>query len=90
MAATKDSVSSSMKELLPIRKKMLFQMALGQAFDFSGNSTWEEITCVGYNPQTSTLEAVVAIKLASGYSGGLCFPGSKEFVRFFVGLRSGI
>jgi hypothetical protein len=89
MASAKESVSSSVKELLPIRKKMLFQMALGQALEFSGNTTWEEITCVGYNPQTSTLEAVVAIKLANGYSGGLCFPGSKEFVRFFIDYGAG-
>jgi hypothetical protein len=88
MANVKDSVSS-VKELLPIRRKMLFQLALGQPLDFSGNTTWEEITCVGYNPQSSTLEAVVAIKQASGYSGGLCFPGSKEFVRFFIDYGAG-
>ncbi len=77
------------EKLLPIRKKLLLQLALGQPVEFTGNTTWEKLTCVGYNPQTTTLEAVVEINLQTGYSGGLCSPGSKEFVRFFIDYGSG-
>jgi hypothetical protein len=48
-----------------------------------GNTTFEELTCAGYNPQTRTLAGVLSIKKASGYSGGLCTPGSTEYVGFW-------
>jgi hypothetical protein len=80
---------TEVETLLPVRKALLLQLALGQQIAFTGNTTWEQLTCVGYNPQTSALEAVVAIKQQAGYSGGLCSPGSKEFVRFFIDYGSG-
>lgn len=89
MATGKNPSSAEMEKLLPIRHTMLLKIALSEKLDFSGNVFWEEITCVGYNPQTVTLEAVVAIKQVSGYSGGLCSAGSKEFVRFFVNYGAG-
>ena len=89
MATVKNPSSAEMERLLPIRHTMLLKIALSEKLDFSGNVFWEEITCVGYNPQTVTLEAVVAIKQVSGYSGGLCSAGSKEFVRFFVNYGAG-
>jgi hypothetical protein len=49
-----------------------------------GDTTYEQLTCAGYNPQTRTLEAVVSIKLDSGFSGGLCTAGSYEYVSFFA------
>ena len=49
-----------------------------------GNPTYEQITCVGYNPQIKSLTAIVKINLDSGYSGGPCGAGSKEYVRFFI------
>ena len=89
MATVKNPSSAEIDKLLPIRQTMLLKIALSEKLDFSGNVFWEEITCVGYNPQTVTLEAVVAIKQTSGYSGGLCSAGSKEFVRFFVNYGAG-
>jgi len=89
MAKTTKLTETEIKELLPVRKRLLFDVALGQELEFEGNTAWEQLTCVGYNPQTATLEAVVAIKQQTGYSGGLCSPGSKEFVRFFVDYGSG-
>lgn len=50
---------------------------------------WEQLTCVGFNPQLSRLEAVVNINQATGYSGPLCSRGSQEYVRFFVDWGSG-
>lgn len=56
--------------------------AIGSAKE--GDTTYEQLTCAGYNPQTRTLEAVISIKLNGGYSGGLCTAGSYEYVSFFA------
>ena len=72
-----------------LRTSLLFQLAIGQPISISGNTHWEELKCVGYNPQTGKLEAVVLIKRSSGYSGGLCTTGSSEFIRFFIDWGSG-
>jgi len=53
------------------------------------NTQYEELTCVGYNPQTQLLEATVAVKLPNGYGGNLCMAGTTEYVRFFVDYGSG-
>ncbi|HET9137244.1 MAG TPA: hypothetical protein VFO76_11445 [Candidatus Kapabacteria bacterium] len=46
--------------------------------------TFEEVTCVGLNPDTDTLGAVVWVKKNSGYSGDLCHKGSLEHVAFWA------
>jgi hypothetical protein len=59
-------------------------------FPLSGDTTYEELTCVGYNPDRKLLEAVVQVKLPTGYNGDLCTPpGSFEYVGFFVDTGSG-
>lgn len=50
----------------------------------SGDTSFEQLTCAGYNPQTRTLEAVLQMKKSSGFSGGLCTVGSTEYVSFFA------
>ncbi len=57
---------------------------LGQLVLTSGNTTYEELTCAGYNPQTREVGGVLHIKRSSGFSGGLCTPGSTEYVGFWV------
>jgi hypothetical protein len=52
--------------------------------DTSGDTTFEQLTCAGYNPQTRALEGVIQVKLSSGYSGGLCTAGSTEYVSFYA------
>jgi hypothetical protein len=71
---------------LQSRKMLLVNSAFNPQFQlpFSGNVFWEELTCVGYNPTISRLEAVVNIKQQTGYSGDLCSTGSTEYVRFFI------
>ncbi|HEY9599494.1 MAG TPA: hypothetical protein V6D33_17670, partial [Cyanophyceae cyanobacterium] len=49
-----------------------------------GDRTFEELTCVGYNPHTRMLGGVISIKRNSGYSGDLCSRGSIEYVGFWV------
>jgi hypothetical protein len=53
------------------------------------NTKYEEIKCVGYNPDSETLEAVVYIKQTYGYSGDVCTAGSPEFVRFYLSYDNG-
>lgn len=49
-----------------------------------GNTTYEQITCVGYNPQMKSLTAIVKLNENGGYNGGACAAGSKEYVRFYI------
>jgi hypothetical protein len=54
-----------------------------------GNTFYEQITCVGFNPQFDRLEGVVRIKQTNGYLGDLCSLGSGEHVRFFLSYDNG-
>ena len=56
---------------------------------FVGNTAYEEVTCVGFNPALSLLEATVQVKRPAGYNGTLCLPGSTEYVRFFIDYGTG-
>jgi hypothetical protein len=53
------------------------------------DKSYEELTCIGYNPDTRILSAIVRIKRGSGYSGGPCTDGSDEFVRFYLDYGDG-
>lgn len=55
--------------------------------DIKGNTSYEELTCVGLNTPLDRLEAVIHIKKNGGYSGGICTNGSIEWVRFYVDLH---
>jgi hypothetical protein len=57
--------------------------------NLSGHTSYEEITCVGFNPDFDELEATIAIKRQSGYQGDLCHAGSQEFVRFYIDYGNG-
>jgi hypothetical protein len=57
---------------------------LGAIVKPATDTTFEQMTCAGYNPQTRTLEAVIEIKSNAGYNGNLCTAGSFEYVRFFA------
>ncbi len=53
------------------------------------NTTWEEIGCVGFQPELDRLEAVVFIKQPSGYGGDVCSAGTPEYVRFYISFDNG-
>jgi hypothetical protein len=53
-----------------------------------GNTSYEELECVGYNPRLETLVATLRVKKSSGYSGGLCTAGSREYVTFYADLNN--
>ena len=52
-----------------------------------GDTTYEEVTCLGLNPPFDRLESIIEIKRNSGYGGGICTDGSFEYVRFYVDLQ---
>ena len=54
-----------------------------------GDTSFEEIKCVGIHPETDLLEAVLTVKKSSGYSGGLCTKGSLEYVAFWIDFGDG-
>lgn len=62
---------------------------LKPVLELIGHTGYEELTCVGYNPDHDELEATVQIKRATGYGGDLCSAGSTEYVRFYVDYGAG-
>lgn len=54
-----------------------------------GNTFFEEIGCVGYQPQTKRLETVIYVNQPAGYGGKLCGNGSREFVRYYASSDGG-
>ncbi len=58
-------------------------------FLMKGNISYEEISCLGYNPSTQILSATFDIKRSYGYSGNLCTSGSLEYVRFYIDFHDG-
>jgi hypothetical protein len=52
-----------------------------------GNTSFEELVCVGLNPPQDRLEGVIHVKQNTGYSGDICADGSREYVRFYVDLH---
>lgn len=65
------------------------EIKLPPVFPLANDTTFEELTCVGYNPDLGVLEAVIQIKQPSGYLGDNCSPGSYEYIRFYVDSGSG-
>ena len=57
--------------------------------DIVSNVTYEELTCVGLNPDTDVLTAIVRIKRGGGYLGDICEGGSREYVRFYLDYGDG-
>ncbi|MBV9443881.1 MAG: hypothetical protein JO217_14460 [Acidobacteriaceae bacterium] len=55
----------------------------------SGNTDYEELGCVGFQPQLNLLNAVVYIELPYGFDGDLCTAGSQEYVRFYASYDGG-
>lgn len=78
-------VSSTMREA---RNNFSLHFALG-TIKPQANTHWEEIKCIGYNPQLQRLEAIVNIKQSFGYNGGLCTNASREYVRFYIDFKDG-
>ncbi|MGH9430308.1 MAG: hypothetical protein ACRD3T_02065 [Terriglobia bacterium] len=73
------------KEISPAALAALIEALLNTG----GDTTYEELDCVGLNPNTSQLVGTINVKLSGGYSGGPCTAGSQEYVAFWVDWGSG-
>jgi hypothetical protein len=49
-----------------------------------GNTSYEELESIGYDPGEDSLVGIVRVKKSSGYSGGPCSNGSLEHVTFWA------
>jgi hypothetical protein len=58
-------------------------------FAISNATFYEELACLGFQPELRRLEAVVLIKRPNGFLGGLCSNGSTEYVRFYLSYDDG-
>jgi hypothetical protein len=54
-----------------------------------GDTSFEELRCVGLYPEADLLEAVFTVKKSSGFSGTLCGGGSTEYVAFWIDFGDG-
>ena len=57
---------------------------IGKLSPVDGDTSYEELECIGLNPNQDTLVGVIIAKLPFGYSGGPCTAGSREFVTFWA------
>ncbi|MCI0492537.1 MAG: hypothetical protein L0Z07_06350 [Planctomycetes bacterium] len=54
-------------------------------FPKDGDISYEELTCIGLDPNfPDTLVGIVKVKKSSGYSGGPCTNGSREYVTWWA------
>jgi hypothetical protein len=67
----------------------LSESSLQSVLNIQGDTAYESIGCLGYNPQLEQLRATINIKQTSGYNGGLCTGGSEEYVRFYLSYDGG-
>jgi hypothetical protein len=50
-----------------------------------GDISFEELTCIGLDPNSpDTLVGIIKVKKSSGYSGGPCTQGSREYVSWWA------
>jgi hypothetical protein len=63
--------------------------AIQPVLPMAENTYYEELGCVGYQPQQRKLEAVVYVYQTSGYGSGLCGAGSTEYLRFYLSFDNG-
>jgi len=65
------------------------ESGLTPVLNISGDTSYEDLGCVGLSLSLSRLEAVVSIKQTTGYDGGVCSSGSQEYVRFYLSFDGG-
>jgi hypothetical protein len=63
--------------------------AFAPVLAIGGNTTYEELKCVGFHPQANRLDAVVFVKQPWGYGGDVCSAGTPEYVRFYLSFDGG-
>ena len=54
-----------------------------------GDTSFEQLRCVGLRPSSDLLEGVLTVKKPNGFSGPLCSAGSTEYVAFWMDFNDG-
>ncbi|TDN88468.1 hypothetical protein [Microbacterium sp. BK668] len=54
-----------------------------------GDTSYEELGCIGYDPAEDALIGILTVKKPNGYSGGPCTAGSVEHVAFWIDWGGG-
>lgn len=100
----KKSNSTKTKKFVVQPERTHFQNMLAKNPNYFGNipgsklkanykltlkTDYEQLTCVGYNPDTENMEATFSIKKSVGFSGNLCSAGSFEYIRFYLDFHDG-
>ncbi|MGB7069505.1 MAG: hypothetical protein WBD22_08420 [Pyrinomonadaceae bacterium] len=67
----------------------LVESQIASELVISGNTFYEELRCLGYQPQQKRLEAVIHIYQPSGYGSDVCGAGTPEYVRFYLSYDDG-
>lgn len=84
--------------MAPAGESTLVELGLGEAalgdlivklLNPDGDTSFEELNCVGLNPAKDTMEAVLTVKKSTGFSGQLCGKGSTEYVAFWIDFDDG-
>lgn len=88
-ADVQKAVESPVALSLPKEDVAALSLAIPQYLQTSGDTTYEQLDCVGLDENRDTLAGVIQIKLNSGYSGGLCTSGSYEYVAFWIDWGDG-
>jgi hypothetical protein len=62
---------------------------IGELLKVNGDTRFEELGCVGLDPNLNALIGVLKVKLPNGYAGRLCSAGSTEYVAFWIDWNDG-
>jgi len=62
---------------------------IGNLVKTDGDTSYEELHCVGLNTNNDNLEAILKVKKPYGFLGGLCKKGSREYVAFWMDFGAG-
>ena len=62
---------------------------IGKFLPTDGDTTYEQLRCVGLYPEFGLIEAVLTVKAATGFSGPLCSSGSTEYIAFWIDFQDG-
>jgi hypothetical protein len=84
---SKDGLRTNFKDLIAVNPNYFGNSPDSDqvpVFPLSYDTSFEQLTCIGFNPVLSVLEATIEVKLSYGFGGDLCTNGSLEYVRFYV------
>ncbi|MXV51178.1 hypothetical protein GS399_09375 [Pedobacter sp. HMF7647] len=85
-----ETIISKNPAILSVNKDILIKAgidltaALKNFASLNGNTSYEQLYCVGADYHQEALVANIQVKKPYGYSGSLCKAGSKEYVGFWI------